>query len=177
MGSLSPGLSRHPGLMAGQKICVCVCAWRSDELCVFLRLAGACCVCSPLCANWTKKCLTSIGNVCVHAKNVCVVGVRMPDCYIRGNNHLYLIMLVTGLCLLVSHKINHCVSLTLLSLSSPPGTSSHTKYRAVSNEEERKEVLVQSEMQMATEDMSTSQSGTRTTSTCQFIHNKSNVTP
>ncbi|KAG7485464.1 hypothetical protein JOB18_010818 [Solea senegalensis] len=51
------------------------------------------------------------------------------------------------------------------------------KYRAVSNEEETEEVPVQSELQMATEDMSTSQSGTRLTSTCQFMHNKSNVTP
>ncbi|KAK1886601.1 Integration host factor subunit alpha [Dissostichus eleginoides] len=57
------------------------------------------------------------------------------------------------------------------------GTSSHTKYRAASDEEEREEVLVQSAMQMATENMSTSQSGTRTASFCQFIHNKSNATP
>ncbi|KAJ4944253.1 hypothetical protein JOQ06_012798 [Pogonophryne albipinna] len=56
-------------------------------------------------------------------------------------------------------------------------TSSHTKYRAASDEEEREEVLVQSAMQMATENMSTSQSGTRTASFCQFIHNKSNATP
>ncbi len=64
-----------------------------------------------------------------------------------------------------------------LSLVPPPETSSHHKYRAVSNEEERKEVLVQSEMQMATEDMSTSQFGTRPTFTRQFLNNKSNVTP
>lgn len=36
--------------------------------------------------------------------------------------------------------------------------------RAASNEESRKEVLVQSEMQMAKEDMSCSQSGTEKTS-------------
>ncbi|CAB1441886.1 unnamed protein product [Pleuronectes platessa] len=50
-------------------------------------------------------------------------------------------------------------------------------HRPVSDEEEREEGLGQSEMQTATGDMSTTQSGTGTPSTCQFIPNKSNVTP
>lgn len=132
-----------------------------------------------MCANWTcqersfehRKC------VCV-CRNVCV-GACEPDCYVRRNNYLYLYPHHAGN-RVVFVGINHCVSLAIPSLPSlpfPPGTSSHTKYRAARDEEERKEVLVQSEMQMATEDMSTSQSGTRTTSSCQFIHNKSNATP
>lgn len=112
--------------------------------------------------------------------------VHTSDCYIRKKiKHLYLIVLVTGLFLLQLTNKPLCVtgnpvltpsSHLSLSLLFPPGTGSHTKYRAARNEEERKEVLVQSEVQMATEDMNTSQSGTRTTSTCQIIH-KSNVTP
>lgn len=58
-----------------------------------------------------------------------------------------------------------------------PGTGSHTKPRTASNEGGRKVVLVKSEMRMATEDTSYSQSGTRTTSTCQLIHQRSNTTP
>lgn len=91
--------------------------------------------------------------------------------------------MVTGLCLLVFHKINQCfisdsflTPSSHLSLPSPPPRDEFS-HQVQSNEEERKEVLVQSEMQMATEDMSTSQSGSRTTSTCQFIYNKSNATP
>ncbi|CAL8331079.1 unnamed protein product [Lota lota] len=42
-----------------------------------------------------------------------------------------------------------------------PGPWSYTESKTLKNEEERKGTFVQSEMQMATEDMSNSQSGTR----------------
>lgn len=51
------------------------------------------------------------GGMCVCA---CVKRVCAGPRYIRRNNYLHLIMLVTGLCLLVSHRINHCVSLAPL---------------------------------------------------------------
>ncbi|KAF0037165.1 hypothetical protein F2P81_010039 [Scophthalmus maximus] len=75
----------------------------------------------------------------------------------------------------VFHRLAPSADITYL--RAKRGTSSHTEHGALSDEEEGKGELVQSEMQMAPEDMSTTQSGTGMTSTCQFIHSKSNVTP
>ncbi len=49
-------------------MCVClhVCAYSRDKLCVFLRFAGAC-VSAPLCANWTCQEMSYEYRICVCA--------------------------------------------------------------------------------------------------------------
>lgn len=189
MAILSPG---HQGPEANGtaenmcvRVCVCCFSQQQQAVCIFKICRCLLCICASVYTNWTCQ------EMSLYIKIVCA---RMPKfeyacahvrlLYKKKNKHLYLIVLVTGLCLLQLTNKPLCFTgnpvltpSSHLSLSPfPPGIGSHTKYRAARNEEERKEVLVQSEVQMATEDMNTSQSGTRTTSTCQIIH-KSNVTP
>jgi len=135
---------------------------------------------SSVCTNWPYQVMAlNIKKKCVCMDRcVCVTS----DGYTRGSN--FLIMLLTGLGMLhLTNKPVCFISEPLLTPSShlfrpfPPGTSSHIKYRAASSEEEWEEVPVKSEMQMATEDMTTSQPGTSATSNCQFIHKTLNVNP